>query len=100
VAREFLEVDPRILRLPPTRLQGADPQKLQRQMARYGKSINGMPSLCVNRGRDSELEIVDGVTRATRVAKLLPGQTITVEVIHDKPNRDYSKLPRVGERLP
>ncbi|NUQ46790.1 MAG: hypothetical protein HUU22_12255 [Phycisphaerae bacterium] len=47
--------------------------KLHRQMARHGMSIAGMPPLEVKRGSDGELVIYDGVTRATRVAKYLPG---------------------------
>jgi hypothetical protein len=68
--RTFLEIDPRTLRLPPSRLDGADPAKLHRQIARYGQSVQGMPPLFVYRGSDGELMISDGVTRATRVAKL------------------------------
>ena len=71
--RIFLYVDPRTRRLPPSRLDGADPVKLQRQIARYGQSVQGMPPLFVYRGSDGELMITDGVTRATRVAKLISG---------------------------
>jgi hypothetical protein len=35
---EFLDVDPRSLRLPPSSTAGADPAKLQRQIARFGRS--------------------------------------------------------------
>jgi hypothetical protein len=100
VAREYLQVDPRSLRLPPSRLQGADPTKLQRQIAKHGKWIDGMPPLFVERGKDGELMVVDGVTRATRVGKLLPGQPVTVEVTDNRPNADFSALPTVGDRLP
>jgi hypothetical protein len=96
---ELLDVDPRTLRLPPERDTGADPGKLQRQIARHGKSTAGMPRLIVFRGSDGELVIYDGVTRATRVAKLLPGQTVPVEVIGDLPSA-ASAYPTVGERLP
>jgi hypothetical protein len=34
----------------------------------------------VKRGSDGELVIYDGVTRATRAAKLAPGTLITVEL--------------------
>jgi hypothetical protein len=100
VAREFLQVDPRTLRLPPARRYGADPLKLWRQIAKYGKATDSMLPLFVHRGKDGELMVIDGVTRATRVAKLLPGQTITVEVIKEEPNSEYSRLPTVGDRLP
>jgi len=96
----LLQVDPRTLRLPPIRLQGADPAKLQPQIARHGTTITGMPPLWVERDKNGELMVMDGVTRATRVAKLLPGQLVTVEVTADQPGADYSSLPRVEDRLP
>ncbi len=77
--REFLQVDPASLHLPGSRREGADPVKLRRQFARYGTSIEGMRPPEVKRGTDGELVIYDGVTRATRVAKYLPGNLITVE---------------------
>jgi hypothetical protein len=97
--RLFLDVDPRTLRLPTTRASGADPLKLQRQIAKHGKSTQGMPTLEVSRGSDGELMINDGVTRATRVAKLLPGTLVTVEVIDDYPAA-FGHLPTIGDRLP
>ena len=39
----FLDVDPRTLHLPPSSRYGADPGKLQRQIARFGRSTAGMP---------------------------------------------------------
>lgn len=98
--REWIRVDPRILRLPASRIDGADPIKLTRQISRHGKSIDGMPPPLVVRGRDGELQLTDGVTRATRVGKLLPGQEMTVEVIDNRPNLDLSRFPTVGEKLP
>ena len=97
--REFLDVDPRWLRLPPSRLDGADPAKLQRQIARYGQSLDGMPRVLVYRGSDGELMVVDGVTRATRAAKFRPGTSIPVEVQGDLP-RTFGSLPTVQEKLP
>jgi len=97
--RLFLDVDPRSLHLPTSRLSGADPVKLQRQIARHGKSTQGMPTLEVYRGSDGELMIFDGVTRATRVAKLLPGQSVHVEVIEDLMT-PVGHLPTVEDTLP
>jgi hypothetical protein len=97
-ARELLEVDPSTLRLPGSRRDGADPVKLQRQLARYGKSVHGMPPLEVKRGSDGELVIYDGVTRATRAAKHLPGVPITVEVTGEL-RGPVGSLPTVGEKL-
>lgn len=79
-SREFLQVDPALLHLPGSRRDGADPLKVHRQFAKHGTSIDGMPPPEVKRGRDGKLVIFDGVTRATRVAKHLPGTPITVEV--------------------
>ncbi len=92
-------VDPRGLRLPPSRPFGADPATLHRQIARHGKSTAGMPSVILFRASDGELVIYDGVTRATRIAKLLPGELIPVEIIGDlsTPGASY---PTVEEKLP
>ncbi len=96
---EYLEVDPRTLHLPPSRASGADPVKLQRQIAAYGASVEGLSTLWVYRGSDGALMIYDGVTRATRVATLLPGTPVRVEVIGDL-TAPCGHLPTVGEQLP
>jgi len=93
----YLEVDPSTLHLPPSRASGADPVKLQRQIAMYGTSVDGMPALWVYRGSDGALMIYDGVTRATRVAMLLPGTRVHVEVIGDL-MAPCGHLPTVGEQ--
>ena len=97
--RVFLDVDPRTVHLPTTRLSGADPAKLQRLIGRFGLSTQGMPALEVYRGTDGEFVIYDGVTRATRVGKLLPGQMVRVEVIDDL-KTPVAHLPTVGDMLP
>jgi hypothetical protein len=97
-SREFLQVDPASLHLPGSRRDGADPIKLQRQLAKHGTSIVGMPPLEVKRGSDGELVIFDGVTRATRVARYLPGTPITVEVTGQLKG-PVGGLPTVGERV-
>jgi hypothetical protein len=40
-SREFLQVDPAALHLPGSRMDGADPMKLQRQVAKHGTSTEG-----------------------------------------------------------
>ncbi len=95
----YFDVDPRTLRLPPTRRDGADPTKLQRQIARHGKSVAGMPPLWVHRGSDGELMVMDGVTRATRIAKLLPGTLVPVDVVADV-KKAFAGYPTVLEKLP
>jgi hypothetical protein len=52
---EFIDVDPGNLHLPPSLAQGAEPGKLARQIARYGKSLDGMLPLQVIRGKDGHL---------------------------------------------
>ena len=96
--REFLQVDPASLHLPGSRRDGADPIKLHRQVAKHGFSIDGMPPPEVKRGSDGELVIYDGVTRATRAAKYLPGTPITVEVTGAL-NAPVGGLPTVGEKI-
>jgi hypothetical protein len=97
-APELLQVDPATLHLPPSRPDGADPAKLQRQLARHGRSIAGMPPLNVKRGSDGKLVIYDGVTRATRVAKYLPGTQVTVEVT-GRLRGPVGSLPTVGDKI-
>jgi hypothetical protein len=70
MAAGFRDLDPVELRLPPSRLSGADPYKLRRQIARFGKSTAGMPPVWVYEGSDGVPAIVNGVTLATRIAKL------------------------------
>jgi hypothetical protein len=78
---DFRDVDPRELRVPPSRLQGADPAKLQRQISRFGRSAAGMPAPWVYEASDGVLVVYNGVTRTTRIAKLSPGTLIRVEVV-------------------
>lgn len=95
----FAQIDPRVLHLPPSRASGADPAKLQRQIAQYGDVVSGMPPIWVYRGKDGALMIMDGVTRATRAAKIRPGVLVRIEVIGELP-ANCGHLPTVGERLP
>jgi hypothetical protein len=94
----FLDVDPRELRVPPSR-RGADPVKLARQVARFGASATAMPPLVVYEGADGTLVIYNGVTRATRIAKLAPGALVRVEVI-GRLRRSYAAAPKIGDLLP
>jgi hypothetical protein len=57
-----------------------------------------MPPPEVKRGSDGELVIFDGVTRATRVAKYLPGTLVSVEVTGELKG-SVGDLPTVGDML-
>lgn len=97
--RDFRDVDPSELRVPPSRRQGADPGKLARQISLFGRSAVGMPPPWVYEGSDGVLVLYNGVTRATRIAKLAPGTPIRVEVIGRLP-KAYAAEPKVGDVLP
>lgn len=73
--------------------------KLHDQMVRFGAKTAGMPPALVYRGSDGALMLYDGVTRATRVARLLPGTTVHVEVIRTLA-RPVGHLPAIGDVLP
>lgn len=93
------EVDPRELRLPPSRRDGADPFMLQQQITKYGNSTTGMQPPLVYVGSDGFLMLYDGVTRATRVARMYPGKFLTVEVIGSLP-KAFEFEPTIGGTLP
>jgi hypothetical protein len=90
---EILDVDPRELHLLPSRASRADPFKLQTQIARFVASTHGMPPPWVYRGSDGSLVIDNGVTRATRIAKLASGALIRVEVVAEL-KRPWATTPR------
>jgi hypothetical protein len=94
---DFRDVDPRELRVPSK--QGADLLKLQRQIARYGASTVGMPPLIVFEGSDGVLVVYNGITRATRIAKLAPGTLVRVEVIGQF-RSPFGSEPKIGDLLP
>ena len=95
---EMRNVDPRELRVPHSR-PVADPVKLARQIAQFGASCDGMPALVAYEAADSVLVIYNGVTRATRIAKLAPGTLVPVEVI-GRLRRGFAHEPKIGDSLP
>ena len=58
-----------------------------------------MPPPWVYRGPDGVLMLSDGITRATRIAKLSPGVTIRVEVVRTV-KVPLGHFPRIGDLLP
>jgi hypothetical protein len=95
----FLDVDPRTLYLPTQRQYGADPWKLQVQIARFGASTVGMPPVWVEEDPSGDLGIIHGVTRAVRVARMAPGALIRVEVIATR-KRPFNTRLTVADMIP
>jgi hypothetical protein len=98
MSQPIREVNPGELRLPTSRTSGADPWKLHQQMRQYGASKDGMPPIFVYEDPDGVLEMVDGVTRATRIARLAPNETVPVVVI-GRYRRSRASSPCVRDRL-
>jgi hypothetical protein len=98
MSQPIRDVDPSGLRLPPSRSDGADPWKLHQQIRRFEASKAGMPPIFVYEDPDGILEISDGVTRATRIAKLAPGQTVPVVII-GRYRRSRADSPSVKDRI-
>jgi hypothetical protein len=94
---DFRDVDPRELRVPSK--QGADLLKLHRQIARYGASTVGMPPLTVLEASDGVLVVYNGLTRATRIAKLAPRTLVRVEVI-GRLRSAFGSEPKIGDLIP
>ena len=97
MGRDFRDVDPRELYLPSG--GGADPFKLQTQIARFGASSVGMPTLWVYEAADGLLVVYNGITRAFRIAKLAPGTTVPVGGVGNL-RRAYAGAPKIGDLLP
>jgi hypothetical protein len=62
--------------------------------------MDGMLPVEVTEGRDGELMINNGVTRATRIHYLAPGKLIPVEITDVRPKANFSKLLRVRDVPP
>jgi hypothetical protein len=58
-----------------------------------------MPPLVVYEDADGVLVIYNGVTRATRIAKLAPGTLVRVEVI-GRLRWSFGLDPKIGDLLP
>jgi len=97
--RVFFDTDPAKLHVPNERIDRADPIKLQRQISRHGRTLAGMPPVLVYRGSDGEMVLSDGVTRATRIAKLSPETQIPAELLGTLPF-PVGHLPTIQEKLP
>jgi hypothetical protein len=72
---------------------------LARQISLFAAKADGMPPPWVYEGSDGVLLLYNGVTRATRIAKLTPGKSIRVEVIGKLP-KAFAREPKIGDLLP
>ena len=79
--------------------RAADPSKPQRQIVQFSSPAVGMPPIEISGGTDGETVINNGVTRATRIAKLSPGTFVGVEVIDDLPI-PVGLFPSIGDLMP
>ena len=96
--QDFRDVDPRELRLP---LRGV----VQTRTSSSSRSLDSEHRLSachhlwVYEAADGVLVVYNGLTRATRIAKLAPGATIRVEVV-GRLRRAYAGEPKIGDHLP
>lgn len=93
-------VDPGDLRLSTGRQEGAKRSKYLQQVRQFGAAILDMPPIEVTAGRNGELMINDGVTRATRCHYLAPSKLVPVDVIDVRLFADFSRLLRVRDVPP
>ncbi len=70
------------------------------ERSKHGNALDGMPRLELVRGKDGHMRINDGVTRATRAAKLRPGVLVPAEVIQELRRLDVTRMPKVKDCLP
>ncbi len=73
--------------------------KLQDQFKEFGFSTADVPPIEVTLGMNGEMMINDGVTRATRCCMIDVEQVVTVDVIEERPEWDFSHLPTIAELL-
>jgi hypothetical protein len=66
---------------------------------RAAKLLRNLPPPWVYEGTDGVLVLYNGVTRATRIAKIAPGTLIRVEVIGVLPKAFHGD-PKIGDVLP
>jgi hypothetical protein len=72
---------------------------LIRQIALFGCSSAGMPPPWAYEGADGVLMLYNGLTRATRMAKLALGTLIRIEVVGKLP-KAFAGEPTIGDLLP
>lgn len=94
---DFRWMLPGKLRLSPTRPEGADDYKLAMQEAEYGLSTEDMPPIEVIVGRNGEMIIFNGMTRATRAYRYHPNDPVLVEVTDVLPDISMDRYRTIRE---
>ena len=92
-------VQPGSLHVPPERLDGADPMKLQDQYNEHQFNLSEMPPLEVIETAGGKLVIFNGVTRATRSYMIDPNRTVPVVITQSYPNANTDRLPTIEQLL-
>ena len=95
---DFREVDPRELRVPPSRERCARCAAASTVEFDYWEFPNEPPSPWVYEAEAGVLVLYDGVITAAWVAKNSPGVTIRVEVI-GRLQRNRAADPKIGDLL-
>jgi len=96
---DMRSVNPGGLRLPPEREGGADNSKLTAQYYEFGESIEAMPPILVIEGANGELQIYDGLTRATRAYMTNPYRDVIVEVTSVLSEWDFRSDSTIAETV-
>lgn len=87
------------LRVPPERVDGADPMKLQDQFNEYENNLSQLPPLEVIAAAGEALVIFNGVTRATRSYMVDPGRVVPIIITASYPNAEVGHLPTIEQLL-
>ena len=82
------------------RQDGPNVRRYRRQVQQFGGNVEGIPRIEVTEGRNGELMINNGVTRAMRVFNLSPGTDVPIEVIDVRPNIECGELKKVRDMAP
>ena len=69
-----------------------------RENSQVPNEVGAAPPIIAYEGSDGVLVIYNGVTRATRIAKLSPGILVPVEVV-GRLRRAYGADPKIGDLL-
>lgn len=87
------------LHVPPERVDGADPMKLQDQYNEHGSDLSQIPPLEIIEAANGALVIYNGVTRATRSYMVDPTRVVPIIITSSLPGADAGHLPTIEQTL-